>query len=67
MNDNAPKSGSCAACEVATVLGVIAGCYVVGFGMSGWLAIGVGLHVWLAVFLVLKRWPALVDTINWRG
>ena len=72
MNDNtettdpAPKSGSCPACEIAFVCGLIAGAYVAGFGFSGWLALAIGLHVWIVVQLVLRRWPVLTSYLSWR-
>lgn len=46
----------CEACGVVMIIGVIAGCYVAGFGYSGWLAVAVGLHVWLIGALAIKRW-----------
>lgn len=72
MNDNVPstgstpgKVGSCAECEIAFILGVISGCYVAGFGYSGWLAIAVGLHVWVTAGLVLKHWGPAIR--RWLG
>lgn len=45
----------CEWCGVVLLVAVIAGCYVAGFGYSGWLAIAIGLHVWLLGFLFIRH------------
>lgn len=45
----------CEWCAVVLLVSIIAGCYVAGFGYSGWLAIAIGLHVWLLGFLLIRH------------
>ena len=49
------QEDSCEWCGVVLLVAVIAGCYVAGFGYSGWLAIAIGLHVWLLGFLLIRH------------
>lgn len=45
----------CEWCGVVLLVAAIAGCYVAGFGYSGWLAIAIGLHVWLLGWLLIRH------------
>lgn len=59
-----PLSGSgrgpadpCDNCWVILFVAFMAGCYVAGFGYSGWLAVAIGLNVWILGALLLAVRP----------